>query len=597
MRKIILLLSFFISASLSWAADDYIGNVYGRNVRSLNGKWAAIVDLYEQGSRMELYLNKKPAGKSDFYEYSFDGGLRLNVPGDWNSQLPELKYFEGTVWYAHQFNVKLEAGKRQFICFGGVSNRCSVYLNGKKLGSHEGAFTEFQVEATGALKEGTNFLVVEVNNRRLKEAIPALSFDWWNYGGITRDVSLVSVPETFISNYFVQLDKTRADLIQIRVELSEAQAGKEVSLMIPELKESVKLVTGEDGIAQGTIRTKLTRWSTENPKLYEVVITTDSDSVTERIGFRNIAARGTQIYLNDKPLFLRSISFHEEIPQRMGRACTPSDAEQLLSEAKALGVNMVRLAHYQQNEYIVRRAEELGIMLWQEIPVWQAIDFENRETLEKAKDMLRETIRRDKNRCADCFWGIANETRPSEARNAFLTELLEAGKRIDHTRLFVGAFDNVYFKENSQLFEMEDSFIEKLDMIGVNKYMGWYAPWPLAPEKCVWKVAEGKPLFISEFGGEALYGQHGDAQVASSWSEEYQAQLYRDNLAMFRNISNLCGISPWVLYDFRSPFRFHPTHQEGWNRKGLVSDQGQRKAAWYLIRDFYEEMRRKDAAK
>ena len=105
----------------------------------------------------------------------------------------------------------------------------------------------------------------------------------------------------------------------------------------------------------------------------------------------------------------------------------------------------------------------------------------------------------------------------------------------------------------------------------------------------MWDVARGKPLVISEFGGEALYGQHGPDDVASSWSEEYQERLYRDNLRMFENIPNLRGVSPWVLFDFRSPFRFHPTNQEDWNRKGLVSDQGYRKKAWYLMKKYYEE--------
>ena len=99
----------------------------------------------------------------------------------------------------------------------------------------------------------------------------------------------------------------------------------------------------------------------------------------------------------------------------------------------------------------------------------------------------------------------------------------------------------------------------------------------------------GKPLIISEFGGEALYGQHGPADVASSWSEEYQEALYRDNLRMFENIPNLRGVSPWILFDFRSPFRFHPANQEGWNRKGLVSDQGYRKKAWYLMKAYYDK--------
>ena len=160
---------------------------------------------------------------------------------------------------------------------------------------------------------------------------------------------------------------------------------------------------------------------------------------------------------------------------------------------------------------------------------------------------------------------------------------------LDDTRQIVAAFDLVRFDRQRQLFVMDDPFIGELDVVAINKYMGWYHPWPLTPDKAVWDVARGKPLIISEFGGEALYGQHGPADVASSWSEEYQEALYRDNLRMFENIPNLRGVSPWILFDFRSPFRFHPANQEGWNRKGLVSDQGYRKKAWYLMKAYYDK--------
>ena len=125
--------------------------------------------------------------------------------------------------------------------------------------------------------------------------------------------------------------------------------------------------------------------------------------------------------------------------------------------------------------------------------------------------------------------------------------------------------------------------------MAVNKYMGWYHPWPLSPAESKWEVNTDKPLIISEFGGEALYGQSGSRDVVSSWSEDYQARLYEDNLRMFENIPNLAGVSPWILFDFRSPFRFHPTNQEGWNRKGLVSDRGQRKKAWKIMHDYYQK--------
>ena len=583
----IALVSLLMAPVASFAAD-LIQNVYGRDIQSLNGKWAAIPDLYDQGERMKIYENNKPTGKTDFYEYSFEGGMRLNVPGDWNSQSKELKYYEGTVWYQRTFTAKAEPGTRRFLYFAGVSTRCNIYLNGKKIISHEGSFTPFQIEVTNALKDGENLLVCEVNNNRRVDAIPAMSYDWWNYGGITRDVMLVTVPTQYIADYFVRLEKGKKDVIALSVSLSEAVAGKKVTVKIPELKVNCEMTTDAQGKAEASVKVRsLQRWSPESPKLYNIEIASPDDKVTESIGFRNIDTRGTKVFLNDKEIFLRSISFHEEIPQRMGRAFSPADADMLLSEARALGVNTIRLAHYPQNEYIVRKAEQMGFMLWEEIPVWQSIDFTNDVTMGKARTMFDEMLQRDKNRCAVSMWGVANETRPSEARNAFLTRLVSDGRAKDNTRLYVAAFDIVYYQRDKDLFTMEDSFPEQLDLIGVNKYMGWYAPWPKDPKDCHWQVCPDKPLFITEFGGEALYGQSGDETVASSWSEDYQAKLYRDNIRMFENIPNLCGVSPWILFDFRSPFRFHPTNQDGWNRKGLVSDQGMRKKAWYIMRDYY----------
>lgn len=583
----IALVSLLMAPVASFAAD-LIQNVYGRDIQSLNGKWAAIPDLYDQGERMKIYENNKPTGKTDFYEYSFEGGMRLNVPSDWNSQSKELKYYEGTVWYQRTFTAKAEPGTRRFLYFAGVSTRCNIYLNGKKIISHEGSFTPFQIEVTNALKDGENLLVCEVNNNRRVDAIPAMSYDWWNYGGITRDVMLVTVPTQYIADYFVRLEKGKKDVIALSVSLSEAVAGKKITVKIPELKVNCEMTTDAQGKAEASVKVRsLQRWSPESPKLYNIEIASPDDKVTESIGFRNIDTRGTKVFLNDKEIFLRSISFHEEIPQRMGRAFSPADADMLLSEARALGVNTIRLAHYPQNEYIVRKAEQMGFMLWEEIPVWQSIDFTNDVTMGKARTMFDEMLQRDKNRCAVSMWGVANETRPSEARNAFLTRLVSDGRAKDNTRLYVAAFDIVYYQRDKDLFTMEDSFPEQLDLIGVNKYMGWYAPWPKDPKDCHWQVCPDKPLLITEFGGEALYGQSGDETVASSWSEDYQAKLYRDNIRMFENIPNLCGVSPWILFDFRSPFRFHPTNQDGWNRKGLVSDQGMRKKAWYIMRDYY----------
>jgi len=580
---------FFNLFAFHLVAQQNMINVYGRRAQLLNGKWDAIVDLYDQGRKNKIYLNKKPENKTDFYEYAFENGIRLNVPSDWNSQMPELKYYEGTIWYGRKFDAAKASGNRLFLYFTAVSYRCRIYLNGKEIGQHEGGFTPFQVEITDAVKENDNFLVVEVNNTRRIDAIPAMAFDWWNYGGITRDVFLVSTPKVFIDDYFIQLDKTKGNKINAQVKLSEKLANSSVTIEIPELGLKQTLETNALGeVKTSFTSTEIKRWSPTAPKLYHVKISTQTDEIEEEIGFRNIWVKGEDILLNGQPIFLKSISFHEEIPQREGRAFSQSDALMLLSEAKALGCNMIRLAHYPQNEYIVRMAEKMGFMLWEEIPIWQGIDFENESTKKKAVKMMREMIERDKNRCALTFWGVANETQPSEQRNAFIRHLIATCRAMDTTRLITAAFDLVRFNKEKEIFVMDDPFIKELDVVAVNKYLGWYHNWPVSPDKAVWDVAKGQPLIISEFGGEALYGKTGEKDVASSWSEDYQATLYKDNLQMFKHIPNLRGISPWVLFDFRSPFRFHPTNQGGWNRKGLVSDQGYRKKAWYLIKEYYE---------
>lgn len=573
-------------------AQELLVNVYGRQYTLLNGKWNAIIDPYQHGRRIAIYRNKTLRDKADFKEYAFEGGLRLNVPSDWNSQIPELKYYEGTVWYARKFEINRKSDENLFLYFGAVSYRCRVYLNGTLIGSHEGGFTPFQFNITNVVKAGENFLAVEVDNTRTADAIPALSFDWWNYGGITRDVMLVHTPKNYIRDYFIQLDKYDSDRIHAEVQLSVQNAGQLVKIEIPELKIANKVFTDGTGLAKATFRVRnLERWSPQTPKLYQVIVSSEVDEVKENIGFRNLYVKNTQIYLNDSPVFMKSIGLHEEISQRQGRAYSEQDAIALLSEAKGLGVNMVRLAHYPQNEYIVRLAEQMGLMLWEEIPVWQGIDFEDGSTRLKAQRMYTEMLLRDRNRCALTFWGVANETVPSESRNAFLKSLVELCHKMDTTRLITAAFDLPKLNSETNAFEMEDDFIENLDVVSINKYMGWYHRWPMSPSEIRWNISLDKPLIFSEFGGEALYGQSGDSTVTSSWSEEYQEKLYKDNLEMFKYIPNLAGISPWILFDFRSPYRFHPTNQEGWNRKGLISDQGHRKKAWYVMKEYYESIK------
>ncbi|WP_205943017.1 glycoside hydrolase family 2 protein [Pedobacter frigidisoli] len=554
----------------------------GRSKQILNGKWQVITDWYNRGSA-DSY-NDSSLNKNAFKEFRFDA-LTLNVPGDWNSQLPELKYYEGSVWYRKVVNFHKRGSKKAFLYFGGANYQADVYLNGKKIGGHEGGFTPFQFEVTSTIKEGNNDLIVRVNNQRRVDGIPAMAFDWWNYGGITRDVYLVQTTETYIDDYFIQLEKNSMNRIIGWVKLKGANRAGFVTVSIPELKTNRQFEVDENGQALIDIKGNFKLWSPERPKLYRVNIFSATDTIKDEIGFRSIQVKGTQIVLNGKPVFLKGISFHEEIPQRQGRAVDDADAKQLLTWAKELGCNFVRLAHYPQNEHTVRMAEAMGLMMWEEIPVWQGIAFNDNIILDKAKNMLSEMVERDKNRCGIIIWSLSNETEPSPDRNKVLTQMAAICRNLDSTRLVSSAFD--HFNQEGNKITIDDELSKSLDVLAANKYMGWYAGWPSKPGEVLWESKFNKPLIMSEFGGEAVSGQHGPVDDKSVWGEEYQEQLYKDNIVMFNKIPFLAGVCPWIMADFRTPFRMNLKYQQGWNRKGLLSEKGEKKKAWYIIKDFY----------
>ena len=471
-------------------SQDILVNASGRQPFSLNGKWNYIIDPYENGYydyRYEpfdrnpnptggYFLDRKPADKTELIEYDFDKSPTLTVPKDWNSQHDQLLYYEGTVWYRRLFEYAAKSElNRLFVCFGGANYETDVYLNGKKLGKHIGGFTPFNYEITDLLREGKNSLVVKVDNKRRREGVPTLNTDWWNYGGITRDVSIVEVPETFIADYSLQLARGNASLISGTIQLNGKMKSRKVKVEIPELNVISEFTTDQNGLAEVEIPLKkLVRWSPENPKLYQVNISTDTDMVGERIGFRNIETQGTEILLNGTPVFLRGICIHEENPMRGGRAYSVEDARLLLSWAKELGCNYVRLAHYPHSENMARVADEMGIMVWEENPVYWTILWDNPATYENAKNQLTELITRDKNRASVIIWSMANETPVSEARTNFLRNLADHARSLDNTRLISAAMEVHRNPEKPYDRIVEDPFAEYTDIVNFNQYVGWY---------------------------------------------------------------------------------------------------------------------------
>lgn len=586
-----------LSALNELAGPTYgqITNIRAREVLDLCGDWDAIVDQYDNGW-FNYRLKPKKASATMFadehyyrhpeklIEYDFDCADTLKVPGDWNTQNDRLYYYEGSIWYRKVFDFKPLEGRRYFVYFGAVNYDAVCALNGTILGEHIGGFTPFDFEVTDILKEGSNSLIVKVNNNRHKDAVPTLNCDWWNYGGITREVCLVSVSETFVRDYSVGLSRDGKKIGGwVRLDGPKA-AGARVCVSIPELGLKINARAGDNGKADFSHKAAPELWSPSDPKLYDVRITAGEETISDRIGFRTISTCGTDILLNGKPIFCKGISIHEEsMDGRSGRAWSEEHARRLLTAAKDLGCNFVRLAHYPHNENMTRLADEMGIMVWSEIPVYWTISWTNPATLLNACNQLEENMTRDRNRASIIIWSVANETPRSPERYEFLATLMDRARELDGTRLVSAAMEKKSVGKDT--YTVEDELLEKADLISFNQYLGWYDGGPDKTLRAEWTFPVGKPVVVTELGAGVKYGYHAANDVR--FSEEYGVEVYKAQIEMLSKIPGLAGVCPWILKDFRSPRRQLHGIQDDFNRKGLLSETGEVKEVFNVLSEWY----------
>jgi beta-glucuronidase len=606
-KKIVIFYLLIIAVNNLMAQQNLITNIQARKTTSLNGIWNYIVDQYETGFYDYRFKERAPndgeaywnnpvqVNRWDRKEHGYNVKYSLKVPGDWNSQADKFLYYEGTLWYQRTFDYKkANAANHLYIYFGAVNYKADVYLNGNKLGSHKGGFTPFNFEiADSILKPTGNFLVVKADNKRYADEVPTLNTDWWNYGGITRDVNLVEVPPVFVQDYTIQLQPAATGKIidpknaviegTIKLNTTSLQT---VVIEIPELKiKNTVTVTGTEAAFKFSVK-NIQLWSPKIPKLYEVLVSLGEEKIKDKIGFRTVKVEGKKILLNGKPIFLRGICIHEEIAPEIRRANSYADAAKLLGWAKELNCNMVRLAHYPHNENMTRMADSLGILVWSEIPVYWTIQFANEEVLVKAKKQLAEMIARDKNRASIIIWSVGNETPVSDARNLFMQNLIKTAKQTDSTRIISAALE-VHYNNGKNI--IDDVLGNDADLVSVNEYLGWYSGLPNSCRTAQWETIFNKPLFFSETGAEAQTGFFADS--LTRFSEDYQMWYYREQIAMMKRMpDNYIGFSPWILCDFKSPKRNNPINQEGWNRKGVIDNEGRKKKSFYILKAYYDEM-------
>lgn len=638
-------------------------NATGRSYRSLNGPWEIIIDEAGMGWRFITqgdYLTEEnlyPNSGMSLVEHSFDSRRQLQVPGDWNSQVPELDRYRSRVLYHKAVDLQPEPGRHYFLHFGGSNYTTDLFVNNRLVGRHTGGYTSFNFDITDFIKAGRNRFIVRVDAQLDESTIPTMrTSDFWKYGGLIGDVGLVQLPDTYIAQYHLYLQDLASGEIAGWVQLGgSAVASRSVAIAIPELGVSAELSTDPQG--RGKFRTrsdKLQPWSPTSPKLYQVALSLDGATVQDRIGFRTVSTDGLKILLNGEPVQIRGISMHEETVLHPGMSTSREDVLAQFKLVKELNANFVRLAHYPHNEHTLKLADEMGLMIWSEVPIVSLIDWDNPATLAVARSQVSENVTRDMNRASIITWSVSNESFPqSQARLDFLSELARTARRLDasgrpvasalvgggeefagiaahlipailaHPQLgeegrqkLLAALERSGHNggdpgehraggDGELLIEITDPLGEVVDIVGYNEYFGWYysgffaRTFGLDPAivrdamisimpTIRFRNSFGKPIIVSEFGAGAKQGLRSEEGLL--WSEEYQARVYRAQLDMLAKSHYVVGFSPWVLKDFRSHLRELNGIQETYNRKGLVSETGEKKLAFKLLADHYAAM-------
>lgn len=551
-----------------------------RKKESLNGHWHYAVDQYDTFLRQKWFQENyyDDCGNTLPVDYSFDEWELMDLPCCWNTTDRMYQLYEGSMVYTRKFiYAKQSDDERMILKIGAANYLCRVFVNKQYVGMHRGGSTPCFFDITDFLAHD-NRIILQVDNTRRNNQVPTIDTDWFNYGGIYRDIELIRVPKIHIKDFKIALlPDSDFRKIHVSVTTSEHYSGS-AKLVIDELQISQEIrVT--DGFGEVTFDAIPELWSPENPKLYEVTLCCAGDEVHDKVGFREIRVKGMDIVLNGKPLFLKGISCHEESKEN-GKALTDQERLENIHLAKELGCNFMRVAHYPHSERMAQLADEEGLLLWEEVPVYWSIHFDDEDTYQDAENQLKELIHRDYNRASVIVWSVGNENEDTDDRLRFMSGLAACAHEMDHTRM-VSAACLVNYSKNA----IEDRLEQHLDIIGLNEYCGWYtADWTKLPELFENSNPQ-KPVIVTEFGADAYAGLRGT--ITDKGTEDCQAYVYEKQIEHIKQIPYIKGMTPWILYDFRCPRRTS-VNQRYYNTKGLLSaDKKHRKLAFYVLQKFY----------
>ena len=569
----------------------------------LGGLWSMRADPGDQGRKARWQRSS-----------SLRGWTGVNVPNAANAgDFSEQSYLGSVYWYRKDFEApRAPHGSRWILRFESVNYRATVWLNGKPIGSHTGAYLPFELEASDFKRRGVNRLVVRVDSRRGALDVPSLAVrrdgrftgGWWNYAGILREVYLRQVKRFDFRDVRVRTDlRCRQCDATIDVTATVANLGKQAARATVEgaaarreLQFEPAVIDGE-GTRRFRAKLKLTDprlWSPERPSLYKVrlLVSRNGGEVVQRhsvrIGIRNVSVSSSgRLLINYRPVSLRGASMHED-DAVAGSALQPDTIRANIALLRELGATMTR-SHYPLHPLTLELADRYGIAVWSEIPVYQMQDmlFRNDGVRRRSVRMLEELIMRDRNHASVLVWSVGNEntTRPGPGFVRYVRQAKHLAKRLDPTRLVGLAFPGYPTIGRQALYS-------ELDALGVNDYFGWYP----GPQNSI-ESRDGigpyldrlhsdyptQALFVTEFGAEA----NRPGTVNEKGSFEFQQDFLAYHLQVFSERPFVNAALVWILRDFRvKPFYDggNPTPDPPNNRKGLVDYAGAKKPAFNTVR-------------
>ncbi|MBE6532565.1 MAG: beta-glucuronidase [Ruminococcaceae bacterium] len=553
-----------------------------RAVQSLDGAWKFATDPDNRGD-------------SERWQRGIPNAQTVIVPSVWNTQLGLLEY-EGVAWYERQFFS--HGGTLRFV-FGAVMTESRVYLDGEEIGYHYGGFCPFELIVRD-VTSGEHRLTVRVDNSFDEQSIPQALVDWYHCGGIIRSVSVERLEGVSILSNRVEYELSD-DLceLNLRVALELYNASEK------EIKDTIRVsVAGADFEFESLLKageckeeftnavkiTDFSLWSAENPALYDVKISTSSDDLFDRVGFRKICVSDGKILLNGSEYRIRGVNRHEDHPD-FGFAFPSALMRRDIDIAVDMGCNSLRGAHYPNNPAFVDMLDERGITFWSEIPIW-GVGFEESVLLDpvvirRGEEMHREMVKHYYNHPSIIIWGMHNEILSDTVAG------LEMTKKYYSLLKEIGGNRIVTYASNKAL---SDISFEYCDIICLNQYNGWYEgdieSWGKFIEDFrAYRSKLGfdnKPVIMSEFGGAAVYG-HRNFETYR-WSEEYQARLLSHCLNLFLGDPMMVGTYIWQFCDVRTSYEAGISRARGYNNKGLLNEYRNPKASFFAVKEIYRNI-------